>query len=226
MKNFQKKINIDFTDSQLLKTAFTHRSFLNENKWVNRHNERLEFLWDAVLELSVTTFLFKHFDLSQEWYLTSVRSALVRKENLSKVSRNLDLWKLILLSKWEEMTWWRDNDYLLANTIEAIIWAIYLDKGFKYADKFINKYIISELDAVLDNKTHVNSKSTIQSYAQSNFKLTPWYTVLDEYWPDHEKTFVAWIMFNEVCVWVWIWSNKQTAQEDAASKVCKAFNLN
>lgn len=226
MKNFQKKINVDFKNIDLLKTAFTHRSFLNENKESKYHNERFEFLWDAVLELSVTTFLFNHFEWSQEWYLTSIRSALVRKENLAKVSRILGLWKLLLLSKWEEMTWWRENDYLLANTLEAIIWAIYLDRGFKVADKFINDNIITGLDDVIDNKTHVNAKSTVQSFAQSFFKLTPSYDVLDDYWPDHEKTFVAWILFNEVCVWVGMWSNKQSAQEDAADKVCKQFNLN
>ena len=225
MQHFQNKIKITFKDINLLKTAITHRSFLNENKISIQNNERLEFLWDAVLELATTLFLFNRFKDSQEWYLTSLRSALVRKETLAKVSKKIWVWKILHLSKWEELTWWRENDYLLANALEAVIWAIYIDQGFDEANKFIINFILIELDEVLKKQKHINSKSKIQAFTQSKFKLTPNYKILNEYWPDHDKIFIAWIFLNKVCIWVWNWVNKQWAQEQAAKDACNGFDV-
>ena len=225
MKNFQKKIKVNFTDLKLLQTAFTHRSSLNESKKFQEHNERLEFLWDAVLELSVTNFLYNKYPADQEWHLTSLRSALVKKETLAGVAKEIWIWKLINLSRWEELTWWRDSDYLLANTIEALIWAIYLDRWFKHADEFVKRFILAKLDQLINKESHVSSKSKFQAFSQGRFKITPTYKVLDEFWPDHEKTFTVWILLNEVCIWVWIWLNKQNAQDQAANNACKEFDL-
>lgn len=225
MKKFQKRINYIFKDENLLMTALTHRSFINENKDLTEHNERLEFLWDAVLELSVTNYLYKKFPKAQEWNLTSFRSALVKKETLARVAKNLNIWEVMNLSKWEEITWWRESDHLLANTLEALIWAIYLDKWYLYVDKFINKFILVNLDSLLSEESHLNSKSKFQSFTQWKFKITPNYKVLNEFWPDHEKIFIIWVFLNEVCIWIWEWQNKQNAQERAAMFACKEFDI-
>ena len=125
--------------------AFIHRSVVNEKPdFTPKHNERLEFLGDAVLELIITENLYRDFEDKTEWELTDIRSALVRWRNLAQISSKLNLSEYLLLWKWEELSWWRNNDYLLANTLEALLWAIYLDYWVGWAKKFIDKYILPQ----------------------------------------------------------------------------------
>lgn len=197
--------------------AFIHRSVVNEKPdYAPEHNERLEFLWDAVLELVVTNKLFLEFPKKTEWELTDIRSALVRWTNLAQIAKNLDLSKYLILWKWEEATWWRKNDYLLANVVEAFLWAIYLDLWIEKATSFVNKYIYPSLEKILENNLTKDYKTTIQEFAQAKFDITPIYKVLSESWLDHDKTFEVWVYLWEKLVWQWIWSSKKKAQEVAA----------
>lgn len=217
--NFLKKLDLEYINISNYILAFIHRSVVNEKPdYAPNHNERLEFLWDAILELVITENLYKDFEKKSEWELTDIRSALVRWRNLAQISRNLNLSDYLLLWKWEEISGWRNNDYLLANTLEALIWAIYLDFWLNWAKNFIDKYIYSTLDNILDKNLTKDYKTTIQEYAQANFDITPHYEVLDESWPDHNKTFVVWIYLNNKEIWKWIWSSKKKAQENAAYK--------
>lgn len=225
MEKLQKKIKIKFKDLSLYKMALTHRSFLNENKSSKEHNERLEFLWDAVLELSITKFLYDKFPSYPEWKLTNLRSSLVKRETLASVAREVGLWELLNLSKWEDLWWWRENDYILANTVEALIWAIYIDHWFKKADDFILNFIWKELDLVIETQSFIDSKSLIQSFVQAELKVTPKYKILHDFWPDHDKTFIVWVYSLDCCLWVWTWSSKQNAQQEAARNACEKFSL-
>ena len=226
MENLQNKIWLKFKNQDLYTVAFTHRSFINENKNATEHNERMEFLWDAVLELSVTQFLFQEFPDQPEWRLTNLRSFLVKRETLAKTALDIWLWKLLLLSRGEEMSGWRDNFYLLANTVESLIWAIFLDQGFEKANKFILEFIVPKLEWALEWKEIVDSKSRLQAYTQAKLKVTPKYQVLFESWPDHDKNFIIWAYCLDCCLWVWNGSKKQAAQLKAAENACKKFWLN
>lgn len=197
--------------------AFIHRSVVNEKpEYAPEHNERLEFLWDAVLELVITNNLFKDYPKKTEGELTDIRSALVRWTNLSKIARNLDFSKYLILWKWEEMTGWRSNDYLLANVVEAMIWAIYVDLWLDVAALFINKYIYPTINEILEYNLTKDYKTTIQEYAQAEYDITPFYKVISESWLDHDKTFEVWVYLWEKLAWKWTWSSKKKAQEKAA----------
>lgn len=197
--------------------AFIHRSIVNERPdFAPEHNERLEFLWDAVLELSITDSLFKDFSQKSEWELTDIRSALVRWKNLAKIAKKLWFHQYLILWKWEEMSWWRENDYLLANVLEAFLWALYLDLGMAYATDFVNRYIYSTLSEILKNNLTKDFKTIIQEYAQAKYDITPTYNVISESWPDHDKDFIVWVFLKDRLVWTWNWSSKKKAQERAA----------
>lgn len=197
--------------------AFIHRSLVNERPDVApEHNERLEFLWDAVLELIVTNKLFLEFPKKTEWELTDIRSAIVRWRNLARVAKWLEFDKYLLLWKWEELTWWRENDYLLANCVESFLGALYLDLGFQEAEKFVLKYVYSNLNDIIENSMVKDFKSLIQEYTQSIQPLTPTYKVLEESWPDHNKTFISAIYIWDLEIWRWKGMSKKKSQEDAA----------
>lgn len=202
-------------DNYLL--AFVHRSLVNEKPDLsNEHNERLEFLWDAVLELVITAKLYSDYTEKPEWELTDMRSAIVKWKNLSQISRKLKFSEYLILWKWEELWWWRNNDYLLANCVEAFIWAIYLDLWFEEAKNFILTNIYSDLEKILSNNDLKDYKSLIQEFTQRVFFITPEYKVLSESWQDHDKQFVSWIFLKEKQIWEWVWSSKKKSQEDAA----------
>ena len=212
-----KDLGLEYKNISNYILAFIHRSVVNEKPdYATKHNERLEFLWDAVLELIITDNLYTDFPEKTEWELTDIRSALVRWRNLAEVSRKLKLSDFLLLWKWEEMSWWRQNDYLLANTIEALLWAIYLDYWIFWAKNFVDKHIYTTLDSILDNNLTKDFKTTIQEFAQANFDITPNYSVISESWPDHDKIFIVWINLWDKEIWKWEWSSKKKAQEDAA----------
>lgn len=212
------ELHVKYNDISLYVLAFIHRSIVNERSdFAPEHNERLEFLWDAVLELSITKNLYRDFPEKPEWDLTDIRSALVRWTNLAKVAKNLWLPDYLLLWKWEEMSGWRSNDYLLANVVEALLWAIYLDLGMEVASEFVNKYIYVTLEDILKNNKTKDHKTIIQEYAQAEFEITPTYKIHSEEWPDHDKTFEVWVYLNDKHVWTWKWSSKKKAQESAAN---------
>lgn len=212
-----KKLNINYNCIDNYIRAFVHRSIVNERPdFTPEHNERLEFLWDAVLELIVTDKLFNDFKEKNEGELTDIRSALVRWKNLSMISKTLCFSDYLFLWKWEELWWWRESDYLLANTLEAFIWAIYLDLWISKAREFIQIHIYSTLSSILDNKNVKDFKSLLQEYSQADYDITPTYEVLKEEWPDHDKSFHVWVYLWENLVWKWVWSSKKKAQEEAA----------
>lgn len=211
------KLEVKFIDVSFYIQAFIHRSIVNEKPdFAPQHNERLEFLWDSVLELVITDNLYRNFLDKNEWELTDIRSALVRGRNLAKVSRDLNFSEYLFLWKWEEIWWWRDSDYLLANTLEAFIWALYLDLWLENARIFINRFIYPTLKDILENNYFKDFKSLIQEYSQAEFDITPTYEVLLEEWPDHDKNFKVWIYIWEKLIWSWFGSSKKKAQEQAA----------
>jgi len=205
--------------------AFIHRSLVNEKPDIApEHNERLEFLWDAVLELIVTKKLYIDFPKKTEWELTDIRSAIVRWRNLSVVAKRLEFDKYLLLWKWEELTWGRTNDYLLANCVESFLWAIYIDLWFEAAEKFVLKHVYSNLDEIIKNSQVKDFKSLIQEYTQSIQPLTPTYKVLEESWPDHNKKFVSAVYIWDLEIWRWTWMSKKKSQEEAAKNAMENKN--
>ncbi|OGZ57248.1 MAG: ribonuclease III [Candidatus Spechtbacteria bacterium RIFCSPLOWO2_12_FULL_38_22] len=215
---FEEGLGIYFENKGLLMQAFIHRSYLNEHSDTGLdHNERLEFLGDAVLELIVTEYLYNKYD-NPEGDLTSWRAALVNSKMLSKIASDLNFNEYILLSKGEAKDTGRARQYILANAVESIIGAIYLDKGFETAKEFITKNIIKELPAVLKNKLYRDPKSTFQEQAQDRVGITPTYGVIEESGPDHDRHFVVGVYLEEELVAEGGGSSKQEAQEGAAQK--------
>ena len=214
---FLHKLNIDFKDISIYVLAFIHRSIVNERPdFAPEHNERLEFLWDAVLELIITNNLFEEFTEKAEWELTDIRSAIVRWSNLAKIAISLWLPDYLLLWKWEEMSGWRENNYILANVVEALLWAIYSDLWFTEAKKFVNKYIYPSITNILEHNLTKDYKTIVQEFAQAKYDITPKYNILSESWPDHDKIFVVWVYLNDKIIWKGEWSSKKKAQEKAA----------
>lgn len=217
LADFEKQIGVDFDNKSLLVQAFIHRSYINENQdFPLAHNERLEFLGDAVLELSVTEFLFKNYS-NPEGELTNWRAALVNADMCSRVAREIDMNPHLFLSHGEaqdEST--KARNYILANAIEALIGAIYLDKGFAMADQFIKRWIINKLPEVLEKGLWMDPKSRFQEAAQEKVGVTPTYQVLNEEGPDHDKTFEVGVFLDDKQIDTGEGKSKQSAQEHAA----------
>ena len=218
-QNLFKKINIEIQDAEILNQAFTHRSVLNETP-NSQHNERIEFLGDAVLELATTEFLFKNYK-EPEGILTNYRSALVKRETLATVAKELDLGTLLHLSKGEERSGGREKDYLLANTLEALIGAIYLTKGYTTAESFIKKWIISHLPEIIKSESHVDPKSNFQEIAQAQQGTTPHYKVISQSGKDHNKTFTLGAYLNKNKVGEGQGKSKREAESKAAEDAIK-----
>lgn len=217
-----KKLGVKFKNEQLLQQAVTHRSYLNENRGYElEHNERLEFLGDAVLELVVTEHLYNNFS-NPEGELTSWRAALVNGETLSAIAKKLGVEEFLLMSKGESNDTGRARVYLLANAFEAIVGALYLDQGYAAAKEFISKNVIVTLDDVLKNKLYMDAKSFFQEKAQEQAKVTPTYQVLREWGPDHDKHFIVGIFLGSVLVAEGEGNSKQEAQRNAARKGLEA----
>jgi len=219
----EKKINIQFKNLALLDTAFVHKSYMNEHKDKKaEHNERLEFLGDAVLELVVTEFLFKNYPGKGEGVLTNWRSALVKGKHLAEISQKLDLGLYLYLSRGEERSGGRKKNYILANTLESLIGAIYLDKDYKAAHDFINEFILKQLGSILELGLHIDAKSRFQEITQEELGVTPEYRLLKDEGPDHNKNFVMGAYVNEELIAQGIGSSKQKAEQEAASEALKA----
>ncbi|MFA6184061.1 MAG: ribonuclease III [Parcubacteria group bacterium] len=220
--SFADKIGIKFNNPDLIQEALTHRSYLNENKkYKLNHNERLEFLGDAVLELVVTDYLFKNYSNNQEGEMTSWRAALVNGEMLAKISADLGVDEYVLMSKGESSDKGRARQYLLANAFEAIIGAIYLDQGYNVAEKFILDNVITKIDDVIANKLYLDPKSYFQEKSQEHFKLTPSYRIIKEEGPDHDKNFTVGVYIGDELVAQGNGASKQEAQREAAQEGLK-----
>lgn len=217
-----QKIQIDFIDIQTYVLAFIHRSIVNErNDFAPEHNERLEFLWDAVLEIVITHTLFENFPEKQEGELTDMRSALVRGRNLSEIAKRLEFQKYLFLWKWEEKWGGRENDYILANTLEAFIWALYLDRGYEITRTFILEHIYTTLWHIIENNLSKDFKTLLQEYTQAYNDITPHYIVLEDSGPDHDKLYRVWVFLREKNIGEWSGSSKKKAQESAAEDAFK-----
>ncbi|MBU4314814.1 ribonuclease III [Patescibacteria group bacterium] len=223
IKKFAKSIGVEYLEEGHLKQALVHRSYLNEHAdFPLGHNERLEFLGDAVLELVVTEYLFENFP-NPEGELTNYRAAMVNGQNLAKVSRKLDVESHLFLSKGEAQdTSEKSRNYILANGMEAIIGAVYLDFGWDQAKKFITENIISTLPEILEKKLYIDPKSRFQEESQSHASITPSYKVLEESGPDHKKTFRVGAFLGKELVAEGVGTSKQEAQVDAAQNALEA----
>ncbi len=191
IKDVQALLGHEPKNLDLYISAFTHRSYLNEHRgFALPHNERLEFLGDAVLELVSTEYLYKHYD-HPEGELTNFRSALVNYKKLSEIARTIGLEPYLMMSRGEAKDTGRARQVILANTIEAVIGAIYLDLGYEVAQEFITKHILVELPAIISSEKYLDPKSQLQEIVQEKYGVTPTYGVISESGPDHEKVFVV-----------------------------------
>lgn len=214
---FEEKINLFFKNKELLKTAFTHRSFLNEHRSPGmEHNERLEFLGDAVLELVVTNFLFKKYPKKPEGDLTALRSALVNSTMLSTVASELEFGSFLLLSKGEAKDTGRARSFILANTFESVIGALFLDGGYEKAEKFITDFLLPHISEVEEKRLWIDAKSFFQECAQEYANVTPTYKTHKEIGPDHDKQFVVGLYIGLELVSEGQGRSKQEAETEAA----------
>ena len=217
LETFEQKIDYIFTDKSLLSSAFTHRSYLNEqsNK-STEHNERLEFLGDAVLELAVTKYLYNSYPQEPEGVLTAYRAALVNTESLSEAARLLEMDSYLVMSKGERMDTVKGRMHILANTFEAFVGALYLDQGFDQAEDFIAKQLFHKIDNIISHKLFKDAKSYFQEQAQEQEKVTPHYELLAHEGPDHDKEFVMGVYMGETLVAEGRGASKQKAETNAA----------
>jgi ribonuclease-3 len=215
----EKKIGIHFKNKDMLKQALVHRSYLNEHpRFHLPHNERLEFLGDAILELAVTDYLYHHYD-NPEGELTNWRASLVNATRCAEVAKDLELEDYLYLSKGEA----KDKNskarsFILANAVEALIGAIYLDQGYAVAAQFVNTYVISKLTYILENDLYIDPKTRFQELIQEKVGLTPIYKVLKESGPDHAKIFEIGVYVGAELITKGKGQSKQEAQVDAADK--------
>jgi ribonuclease-3 len=226
---FEKNIGITFKDKDLLKQAFTHRSYLNEHKDSELvHNERLEFLGDAVLELIVTEHLYEKYPDSNEGELTAFRSALVNAVTMSDAASKIGMNDFLLLSKGEAKDMGRARQIILANTIEALIGAIFLDQGYDMAKYFISKYIFNLIEKIIEDKTWLDAKSKFQEQAQENESVTPAYKTLKEEGPDHDKQFTVGVFLGKEKIAEGTGKSKQEAEQEAAKNALleKGWTIN
>lgn len=216
---FEKKLKINFKNQDLLKQAFVHRSYINENPGFKlAHNERLEFLGDAVLELVTTEYLYQNYP-NPEGELTNWRASLVNGQMLSKLAKNLGLEDYLYLSRGESKDAnSKARNYILANTFEALTGAIYLDQGYKVVKDFIYKFLIPELPHILSNQLYLDPKSKFQEMSQEKLGITPTYKVLKESGPDHVKKFQVGIYLEKKLIATSTGSSKQEAQVKAADR--------
>ncbi len=216
----EKKIGIVFNNKNLLKQAFTHRSYLNEHpNFPLGHNERLEFLGDAVLELAVTEYLFQKYPQADEGKLTNLRASMVNTQMLSRLAASLGYNDFLLLSKGEESdTNPKARQSILADTFEAVLGALYLDQGFEKAKKFLRPFFDKEIPKIFQSHAYIDPKSRFQEIAQEKYSITPHYKVLDEQGPDHAKVFTVGLYIGDDFVARAKGPSKQSAQMEAARR--------
>lgn len=225
MSNFaelEQELGLTFKNTEILRLAFVHRSYVNENDGDDLDsNERLEFLGDSVLEMAATRFLFDKFSSKPEGELTAIRSALVRGKHLGEVASKLNLGRFLILSKGEDNSGGRSKKYILANAIEALIGAIYLDRGYEAAEKFIHRYILQDVESIIAQGLHIDAKTKFQELAQEKANSTPDYRLIAEKGPDHNKSFEMGVYLGEELIAKGSGSSKQKAEQEAAQKALK-----
>ncbi len=223
--DFENKTKVVFKDKDLLRQAFIHRSYINENPAAHlSHNERLEFLGDAVLELVVTDFLYKKYPTYTEGELTALRSALVNAIIISEVASVLGMNEYLLLSRGEAKDTGKARQYILANTYEAYVGAVFLDQGYEAADTFITESLLPHTEEIVSKKLWRDAKSLVQEKAQEFVGSTPSYKTLHESGPDHDKHFTVGIFFAGELVGEGKGKSKQEAEQKAAEAALKAKN--
>ncbi|MBU1137162.1 ribonuclease III [Patescibacteria group bacterium] len=221
LSSLEKKLKIEFNNKDFLNQALVHRSYINENPdFKLEDNERLEFLGDAVLELVVTEHLYRNYP-NPEGDLTSWRAALVNAKMLSSIAQRLDINDFLFLSKGENKDTGRARHYILANALEAIIGAAYLDQGYEKTSQFIEREILKELPDIIKHKIYRDPKSRFQEEAQERVGITPTYEVIKEWGPDHAKNFIIGVYLGEEEVAQGQDASKQEAQEKAAESALK-----
>lgn len=214
---FEKVVGLYFKDKNLLRQAFTHRSYINEHKRLKlEHNERLEFLGDAVLELVTTEYLYEKYPKETEGDLTSYRSALVNANTLSEIGAKLGMDKFLLLSKGESKDKGRARQYILANTFEAFVGALFLDQGYEVAERFIEEVLFPLTEAIVSEKLWLDAKSHFQERAQDETGVTPVYKTVEETGPDHDKHFTVAVFLAESKIAEGEGKSKQEAEQSAA----------
>lgn len=221
VSELESQIGYIFKNKDLARQAMTHRSYLNENPdWGLNQNERLEFLGDAVLELVVTEYLYKNYP-NPEGEMTNWRAALVNANMLAQISQSFDLNKYLLLSRGEAKDTGRARQYILANAVEALIGAIYLDQGYEAARKFIEKFVLVQLPQIIREGSYRDSKSLLQEEAQERSGITPTYEVLEEWGPDHARNFRVGVFLGREQIGIGEGPSKQDAQQLAAQDALK-----
>lgn len=227
ISTLEEKIGHKYSNKDLLLQALTHRSYLNENHDFHlSHNERLEFLGDAVLELVVTEHLFNEFPKKPEGEMTNWRAALVNTKMLARVSEELGVNDFLLLSRGESKSLGKARELILANALEAIIGSLYEDSGYKQAQTFITENILKHLQEVLENKLYIDPKSKLQEKTQELYNITPHYDVLEESGPDHKKHFVIGVFVEKHQIGKGEGYSKQQAQVSAAEDALKQNTFN
>ena len=222
VSKLEKSLGVVFSNKDMLLQAVTHRSYLNEHpEFKLGHNERLEFLGDAVLELVVTEYLYLNYE-NPEGELTNWRASLVNARTLADICKGLTIEPYLLLSRGEQKDVGKARMYILANTMEALIGAMYIDLGWDVVKKFIIENVVSILPNILENKLYLDPKSKFQEYSQEKVSITPSYEVLNEEGPDHAKTFTVGVFLEDELVAKGSGTSKQEAQIDAAEKALKA----
>jgi ribonuclease III len=223
LDSFEKKTGYAFKNKALLEQAFTHRSYLNENRGTQReHNERLEFLGDAVLELVVTEYLYAKYPEKPEGELTAVRAALVNTVSISEAASSLGMNEHLLLSRGEAKDTGRARQIILANAFEAVIGALYLDQGYAAAAQFISEQLFHKTEEVVQKKLWQDPKSRLQELAQEKLRITPTYELTGQSGPDHDRTFVIAAYLGREKVAQGEGRSKQEAEQDAAQKALAA----
>lgn len=218
----QERIGYTFKNSKLLEQALTHRSYLNEHPdWPIGNNERLEFLGDAVLELIVTDYLFENYPKNPEGEMTNWRAALVNANILSEITAEFGLNDYLLLSKGESRDTGRARQYILANAIEALIGAMYLDGGYEPCKKFVGTFVLAHLPGIISKRLYRDSKSVLQEEAQDRIGVTPTYRVMEEWGPDHARQFKVGVYLGKEHVGEGQGESKQDAQQSAAEDALK-----
>lgn len=224
-EEFAEKLGLKFNNADILEQIFIHRSYINEHRSSGlSHNERLEFLGDAVLELAVTEHLFAQYD-RPEGEMTAWRSALVKGESLSTEAKRIGMEEYLKVSRGESKNAGKARDLILANAFEALLGAIYLDQGYDVVKKFVGDHIIYKLDEILKNEHFIDAKSRLQELSQDKFSITPTYETMVETGPDHNKKFVVAVLIGKKKIGEGEGNSKQKAQIAAAANALEDKDL-
>lgn len=225
IKKIESILNLKITKTKVFETAFTHRSYLNENKdYKNNSNERLEFLGDAVLQLLSSEYLFTKYKDTPEGDLTAYRSSLVNTKSLAFESKRLGFGQFLLMSKGEEANGGRESEYILANTFESVLGAIYIQQGLQFCKTYLKTNLFYKIDDIIKQGKHKDPKSHYQEQAQAKWGVTPTYKVTKQWGPDHDKQFEVAVLINKKLIAKGTGTSKQKAEAQAAKQALIKLN--